>query len=298
VSTDSASKATGQKASPAGSPSGAATADEGELAADPWWDHMRTQLQALPEDVGASTEKPAGRRRHGALLLVALTGLGLIVGFAAGGRMATHVATAQVDAGPGSTLDQQLSVSADQANRYVQTQVLFLTDPATATAVQKQLSLNAPPAFTVRQVDTTSVLEISASNVDAAAAADVANSVARTYVDGWRARTSGEIDRQGVEISSQLAAVTTAIDALSGNRLTPADQAKITALTVQSQTLLAQQSTMRADAAAVASDNRMVTLADSKFATTTPSTKLTALMGGLLAFVVGVGIVAWSRRRS
>jgi uncharacterized protein involved in exopolysaccharide biosynthesis len=150
----------------------------------------------------------------------------------------------------------------------------------------------------VRQVGTTSVLEISDSNADAGAAADVANAVARTYVDGWRTRTSGQIDRQNAEIIGQLAKVNTAIDGLSGSRLSPADQSKLTALTVQSQTLLAQQSTLQSEAAAVTSDDRVVTVADAQFTTTSPSTKLTALLGGLVAFVIGIGILAWSRRRS
>jgi len=300
VSTESASKATGP--APTGSTanpgSSSSTTSTDQPATDPWWDRMRTQLQPGPEDSAPGAVAPSGRRRNAALLLVVLTVLGLVVGFAVGGRVAKHVATAQVDAGPGSTLNQQLSVSPDQANRYVQTQVLFLTDPAVATAVQKELDLGAPAAYTVRQVGTTSVLEISVSNADAGAAADIANAVARTYVDGWRTRTSGEIDRQNTEISAQLAAVTKGIDALSGPRLTPADQAKLTALTVQSQTLLAQQSTLQSEAAAVSTDNRVVTLADAQFSTTSPSTKLTALLGGLVAFVIGIGILAWSRRRS
>jgi len=297
VSTESASKATGKKPSPGASSAPAAAAAD-QTTTDPWWDRMRTQLQPRPEDDAPGADTPSGRGRNAAILLVVITVLGLVVGFAVGGRIAKHIATAQVDAGPGSTLNQQLSVSADQANRYVQTQVLFLTDPATATAVQKQLALAAPPAYTVRQVGTTSVLEISVSNADAGAAAETANAVASTYVVSWRNRTSGEIDRQIAEIRQQLGAVTKGIDALSAARLSPADQAKLTALTVQSQTLLAQQSTLQADAAAVASDKRIVTVANAQFATTSPSTKLTALLGGLVGFVIGIGILAWSRRRS
>jgi len=294
VSTESASKA-GSTTSPGAS---STTTPAEQAATDPWWDRMRTQLQPGSDEVSEPAPAPTRGRRNAAIVLVLLTLLGVAVGYAVGGRMAKHVATAQVDAGPGSTLNALLSVSPDQANRYVQNLVLFLTDPAVASAVQKKLGLSAPASYTVRQVGTTSVLEISASNVDAGAAADVANAVARAYIDGWRTRTSEEIDRQKAEITTQLGTVTSGIDALSGQRVTPAEQAKLTALTVQSQTLLAQQSTLQSESAAGSSDNRAVTLADAQFATTSPSTKLTALLGGLVGFVIGIGILAWSRRRS
>jgi uncharacterized protein involved in exopolysaccharide biosynthesis len=67
---------------------------------------------------------------------------------------------------------------------------------------------------------------------------------------------------------------------------------------VQSQTLLAQQSALQSDAAAVAGDKRVVTVAAARFATTSPSTTFTALLGGLVGFVIGIGILAWSRRRT
>jgi uncharacterized protein involved in exopolysaccharide biosynthesis len=271
--------------------------DAASTGSDQWWERMRTQLQSRPQDGPTAGAPTKDRRRAVAVLLVATTVIGLVLGFLLGGRVAKTVATAQVDAGPGSTSSQQLSVSPDQANRYAQTQVLFISDPATATAVQASLGLDAPPSYTVRQVGTTSVLEIAAQNSDATAAADVANAVARTYVAGWRARNTAELDKQLAEIDDQLATVAKQVDALSGSRLTPAQQARLTALTAQSQQLLAQQGTLQSDSAAVAADDRIVTIADPAFATTSPSTKLTALLGALVGFLAGVGIVAWSRRR-
>jgi hypothetical protein len=287
-----------------GSPGDASPTEEpGAPGPDHWWERMRSDLQSRPEQPATADPRPSRPhvshpRRTIALFLLVLTVAGLVLGLLVGARLSKHVASAQVDAGPGSTLDQQLAISADQANRYVQTQVLFVSDPATASAVERQLGLDAPPTYTVRQVGTTSILEISsqASNVDDAVA--VTNAVAKTYISAWRTRTGAELAKQLDVVTDQLAAVTAAIDDLSGARTSAATQAKLTALSAQSQQLLLQQSDLKSSAAAVSNDNRVVTLADATFATSSLSAKLTAVVGALVGLLAGIGYIAWARRRT
>lgn len=237
------------------------------------------------------------KRRHLVLLAVALVLLGAILGALFAATTNKSTAFARVNGGPGTTQSEQLAVSGDQANRYVQTEVLFLSDPAVAQRVKEQLQLTATPSYAVRQVGNTSILEIVATADTGEVAADVANSVVADYVAGWRARSDDELVGRIETAQSQLTAVQSQMNDLGGDRVTPNEQAQLNAYSVQAQQLQGQLNDLTAQRAEVQSAIRIVTEASSDFAGRTSSPRMMALLGALLGGLVAVGVWVWVRRR-
>lgn len=210
-----------------------------------------------------------------------------------------YTASALVDAGPAATAADALDVAPDAAERFVQTELVYLGQDNAAIAAQaaQQAGLDSPPTLAAREVATTTVVEIFATAPSQDDAAAAANAAAAIYSDAWRARSTAGIDQSLAAIEKQLVAVSARLAALPAEGGTPAEQAQRGALQSELDRLATLQAETQFDRAAVQAADRVVAQADAASAVRTRSLLRSGFVGAVLGLMAGVGIVVLIRRR-
>lgn len=134
-------------------------------------------------------------RREGKVLL-ACAAAGLLISFLvallAGSRF-TGVALA--DGGPGGSVEAAFDVSPDIANRYVQTELVYIGILAPAfDAAMGAAGLPTSP-LQATQEGATNVIALSTGGADAEEAARAANVALEVYIADWKMRTTADLER-------------------------------------------------------------------------------------------------------
>ncbi|HRY10197.1 MAG: hypothetical protein KDC39_14410 [Actinobacteria bacterium] len=121
---------------------------------------------------------------------VLFAGLALVQG-------AQYSATALVNAGPGDTASQPLSLPSDQLNRYVATEIVYIgtISQRISDNVTRDTGVTDPPPVTVTQDGNTNIIKMSMSADSAELAAAMADSAANSYIEDWKQRNPKDAQR-------------------------------------------------------------------------------------------------------
>lgn len=232
--------------------------------------------------ISADADAPPapGRSRSPSLVTAVVLLAGVLLGALLGGiifaSQASYSASALVQAGPVVLGGANQN---DPATAYVNSELVFI-DTYSAGMAQAAADATGDPGaapVTVNVQSGTSILSFDATASSSEDAAKVANASAQYYVDQWRERTLGLIDRSLDIIDGQLA------DA------PPCSTCEAT--------LEVQQSDLNTQRASVASAERIVSSADPDAAAQSPSPLGGALLGALVGLVVAIAVLMLRERR-
>lgn len=205
------------------------------------------------------------------------------------------VASALVDAGPGGTTDAVLDVSPDVANRYVQTELVYIDilQPSIAEAIRAQGMQPGP--IGARQEGTTSIVDISAQTGDAESSARQANIAAEVYIEDWRSRATSDLRRLQQNAQSRIADINQRLQALGDSSQ---DRAEAAGLRSELTRLTQELSDLQFREGGVRASNRIVESASPATALSRSSTVIYALLGFVLGAFAGLALVVYRRVRS
>jgi hypothetical protein len=197
----------------------------------------------------------------------------------------------EVRADPPVLQDDGPSRSPDEADRYLQTEILAIQSSFERGGLGREGSL------AVQQVGVTDVLALQISAEDAATAVRLAGEVTDRYVADRTARSTQRIEEVTAEVQAQLADVSTQIDLLAA--APPEDQsanARRNALSAEYQRLVGTQHELdlaRLEAAPIS----VISAADDTGAARTDRPWRSAAFGAVIGVVLSLaGILLWQRR--
>lgn len=243
-------------------------------------------------------ERTARRRSIGKeSLIVGLCALGgIILGVVAAWMASGVVATVLVDAGPGTPSDGTSSVSADVANRYVQTELVHvgILQPQFEEAM-RAVGVQDPSAVEGRQVAMTSLIELSTTAPDAEQASRQANTAADIYIRDWRTRATADIERKRQNTEGLITAV---LDSLSTLKDTPTDRAQAAGLRRELAALTEQRAAIENQAGQIQSSSRLVQEASPDQTTERSSSVVLVALGLILGTLAGLTLVLYRRMKS
>lgn len=236
-------------------------------------------------------------RRTEIRILAVLAGLGLVLGGLLGWLQQDRFsAAALADASPGVTVTDALDISPDIANRYVQTELVYLDiDQPQISAAAAAAGLTNSPKVAARQVGTTNIIEIRGSGSTRERAADLANVALDAYIEDWRARTLDESQRLLENVTGR---ITTTKQQIADLGNTAADAAQARGLTSELSRLTTEQSDLEYRIGGIKTANRVVLRADAASATTVSSVVQFAGLGLLLGVALGLALIVWRRSRT
>jgi uncharacterized protein involved in exopolysaccharide biosynthesis len=209
----------------------------------------------------------------------------------AGGSRYRAETLLEVRADPPVLQDDGSTLSPDEADRYLQTEIL---------AIQSSFDrggLDDDGTLVVQQVGVTDVLALQIEADDGSTAVRLAGEVTDRYIADRAARSSQRTDELTAEVQAQLADVSAQIDLLAA--APPEDQsanARRNALSAEYQRLVSTQHELdlaRLDAAPVS----VISPADDSGAVRTDRPIRSAAFGGVIGVLLSLGgILLWQRR--
>lgn len=210
-----------------------------------------------------------------------------------------YSATALVDAGPGATAADALSVPPDRSDRFVQTELVYLSiaEPEIEARIRQETGVADPPAISSQQVETTNIISLSTQYSSAETAAQMVSIATEVYLDGWRERTGADASRRLAAVNAQLEGVTRQLAQLPATGGSSTQEAQRAALESQYQSLTGQRAELELEVANVESVDRVVQQATAETATGSSSPIRSSLLAGLLGLLVGVAALLLLRQR-
>ena len=198
-----------------------------------------------------------------------------------------YVAESQVDAGPSSSVE----VAADQANRFVQTQLVTMADAQARRDVAEQLGLeDDDPDIKATQVGFTDVVTITATDAVKETAVSLANATAQRYVQDRQVQVLDMLDRQQAALEARIKSTSALLKTLPSTGGTAVQQAQRAALISEYQDLVQQLGQIQGQKDASQASDGIVTLANPEDVVLTPSLKVAIALGILLGALVGIAI--------
>lgn len=149
-------------------------------------------------------------RLKAAAAAVAFAAVLAATGYASGLVQAGYVASALISL-TAPAANEGVALTAEQANRFVQTTIIFYNTDAFASRVARQVDSSEPLELSVEQVGTTDVVEVRAVLPDALEARRAADSAAATMVE--------EVNEEAAEtVAAQRKAIDDRLKRLAPNR--------------------------------------------------------------------------------
>lgn len=228
------------------------------------------------------------------MILAASTMIGLLVGVVMGLAGSDRiVATALVDAGPGGSTESALDVSPDVANRYVQTELIYIgiLQPEFEKAFASAGIAN-PGSIDARQDGPTSIVQLSAEAQSDTAAAEQANIAAEVYIEDWRSRATADLQRLQENTQLRIDEVQKQLDALGNS---PDDRARAVGLRSELQRLTQELSDLQYREGGIRVANRMVQEATPGQAVARTSVPIYTALGLVLGVAIGLALIVYRR---
>lgn len=219
--------------------------------------------------------------------------VGLILGALGGGG---YSAATLVDGGPGGTVNA-LDISTDAANRYVQTELIYIEilQPKFRESIQAA-GLPDPGKDPVAssQVALTNVVRLSAEGATKEDSVQASRIAAEVYAQDWKARTSQDLDGRRQNVTEQISNIRSQLSSLD---TTPADLPERRGLSKQLTRLVQERESIATSLGEVAAVDRLVQ-------ESTPALAVRQLLslplggaGMLLGLLVATGILIRHRSR-
>lgn len=227
--------------------------------------------------------------------MIAMAVLGLILMLGVTARSASgYTAYAQVDGGPGGSVEAALDISSDVANRYVQTELVYIEILAPDFA--KAMTDSGLPASSVTAIQqgTTNVVALGASGANPVQAAEKANIASGVYIADWRSRAEGDLRRLVENTDVRIQEIRNQSGALGSG---PEDTAQRRGLEAELNRLTQEQSDLRFRIGGVRTVNRLVEPASPDKAVRSTPLLQASVLGLVAGVVLGLGYVAFTRVR-
>ncbi len=217
--------------------------------------------------------------------------LALVLSLLTGGRF---TGTALADGGPGGSVEAALDVSPDIANRYVQTELVYIDilKPQFDQAMQ-DAGLPAT-AVTANQEGTTNVIALATDGADTDQAARAANVALDVYIANWKERTTADLQRLLDNTNQRIEQVRSQLDQLGTGE---ADAAARRGLLTELTRLTTEASDLEFRIGGVKAANRVVERATPENATRTTSRIQLILLGFIAGLAVALVYIVFTRAR-
>lgn len=227
------------------------------------------------------------------LAIVAIVGLllGIVMAVLPGTR---YAAAALADGGPGGSVDAALNVSPDVANRYVQTELVYIE--ILAPDFDEAMRAAGLPSTPVRanQVGATNVISLVAQGDSQEQSAKQANIALDVYIADWKQRTSEDLERLLNNTQGRIDEVSSKVRALGDS---PEDDAQRRGLLSELTRLSQDVSDLQFRIGGVEVANRVVEQASPSNALRTTSIVQLGLLGLIAGIAVGLAIIVLGRVR-
>ncbi len=252
-------------------------------------------------------------KRHKWLIIGATVVVGLVAGILSGLRTPMYQSTAQVFLRPNNPAEQINPQSipgldVNTPDRYVAAQEDIVNSPDVAARAATSLPGLTPQAIqssiSVKQSGASDVLDISARDTNATQARDIANAVAKSYIENRRLNAVAGLQTAAADVKSRLADLQKQIadlDARIGGAATPraggqpsssvALTAARDAATVQYQSLFASEQDLLVNIDLNRGEAELIALAETPTAPTSPKPKRDAALGAFGGLILAVGVV-------
>lgn len=233
--------------------------------------------------------------RHEGRVLLSCAAVGVIFAIGLGLLSGSgYTATSLADGGPGGSVDAALDVSPDVANRYVQTELVYIgiLEPE----FNQALEAAGLPAGPVRatQEGATNVIRLSAAGVDPNRAAAAANVVLATYIADWKERTTADLERLLVNTEDRIVEVRSESEGLGD---TAEDVAQRRGLLTELSRLTQERSDLQFRIGGVKAANRVVEQATPGEAERSTSWFQMVLLGLIAGTAAALGYIVLRRAR-
>ncbi len=220
-------------------------------------------------------------------LLVAV-GLSLLSG-------SGYTGTALADGGPGGSVEAALDVSPDVANRYVQTELVYIGILAPAfDAAMSAAGLSSQPVQATQE-GATNVIRLSTGGDDVERAAQAANVALDVYIADWKARTSVDLQRLLDNTNTRIDQVRAESEDLGSSA---EDQAQRRGLLSELTRLTQERSDLQFRIGGVEAANRVVEQATPENSVRSVSLIQVALLGVIAGLALALAYIVFRRARA
>ena len=233
---------------------------------------------------------------HEARVLAILAGAGVVVAVLLSVISGSgYTGTALADGGPGGSVDAALNVSPDVANRYVQTELVYI---GILAPVFDQAMTDAglePHPVQATQDGATNVIRLATDAGDPDPAAQAANVALDVYVADWKARTTADLQRLLNNTDTRIDQVRTESENLGDSA---EDQAQRRGLLSELTRLTQERSDLQFRIGGVEAANRVVEQASPENAVRSISLIQVALLGLMAGVAVALAYTVFRRARA
>lgn len=205
-----------------------------------------------------------------------------------------YTAYAQVDGGPGGSVEAALDISSDVANRYVQTELVHIEILAPAFSDAMTTNGLPPSPVSATQQGTTNVIALGATGATSEQAAAKANVALGVYIADWRKRTEGDLRRMLDNTNLRIQEVRSESGVLGSG---PEDSAQKRGLSSELTRLTQERSDLQFRIGGVKAANRVVEQAAPANAVRSMPLLQASILGLAAGLAVGIGYVVFSRLR-
>lgn len=233
------------------------------------------------------------RHEGRALLIAAAAGLlvAVVLSLLSGSG---YTGTALADGGPGGSVEAALDVSPDVANRYVQTELVYIGILAPAfDAAMSAAGLSSQPVQATQE-GATNVIRLSTGGDDVERAAQAANVALDVYIADWKARTSVDLQRLLDNTNTRIDQVRAESEDLGSSA---EDQAQRRGLLSELTRLTQERSDLQFRIGGVEAANRVVEKATPENAVRSVSVIQVGLLGVIAGLALGLAYIVFRRAR-
>jgi hypothetical protein len=205
-----------------------------------------------------------------------------------------YTGTALADGGPGGSVEAALDVSPDVANRYVQTELVYIGILAPAfDAAMSAAGLSSQPVQATQE-GATNVIRLSTGGDDVERAAQAANVALDVYIADWKARTSVDLQRLLDNTNTRIDQVRAESEDLGSSA---EDQAQRRGLLSELTRLTQERSDLQFRIGGVEAANRVVEKATPENAVRSVSVIQVGLLGVIAGLALGLAYIVFRRAR-
>ncbi len=205
-----------------------------------------------------------------------------------------YTGTALADGGPGGSVEAALDVSPDVANRYVQTELVYIGILAPAfDAAMSAAGLSSQPVQATQE-GATNVIRLSTGGDDVERAAQAANVALDVYIADWKARTSVDLQRLLDNTNTRIDQVRAESEDLGSSA---EDQAQRRGLLSELTRLTQERSDLQFRIGGVEAANRVVETATPENAVRSVSVIQVGLLGVIAGLALGLAYIVFRRAR-
>lgn len=229
-------------------------------------------------------------------MLVVLAGAGLVAAVLLSVISGSgYTGTALADGGPGGSVEAALDVSPDVANRYVQTELVYIGILAPVFDQAMTDAGLSPQPVQATQEGATNVIRLSTGGSDADQAARAANVALEVYIADWKARTTADLQRLLENTNTRIDEVRTESEGLGDSA---EDQAQRRGLLSELTRLTQESSDLQFRIGGVEAANRVVEQATPENAVRSISVIQVALLGLIAGVAIALAYIVFRRARA